>query len=447
MSYLSYIKNDKLNNSKFKKESKVPSKLSSNLNLTRNKNIDLCLEISTTLQKKNVHHRINSFSPIEKILEKKELEIPDQFNLMDPPTSKNKLQVNNKFKLISSLNTTQVDINTNAKFAVVDLNSNPYINENKHSGIEDYYSTTYSQISTQANSMGMKKFSQGKLPNFKMNVNKVTASFMKSFQAPENMNEMTQTNTEIFSKHTTILKEGSKVLPDIKSAPSSSPKTKKKQPSMFDLESQPKLYDNHTLDPEEVEFVYNKVFDKKFEYLINPKVTKKVTKVDLQNPEYKNKKKKKFIRTTYLEDKIKQIKQKIFFMKGIFDYSYPQILVGRIKICNSFLNKKEKEDAINNLKKNADDRYEVHKSHPRFQKIRESMVVDNLKEMNTSRCRKEGEEEQAEANEKNEKLKMMMTGDMRQYIHKNGSLKKIRLSLENGKVISSSQSFKSKNGK
>jgi hypothetical protein len=444
MSYLSYIRNDKLNNTKLKKEISVSSKLSSKLNLTRNQNIDISLAMTKTLQK-DLHNRIQSLSPIKKITEKNEFQLPENFNLLDPPPIKKQTEANSKFKFKSSLNKTRVDINTNAKFAVVDLNSNPYKNDFKQSVTEDYYSTTYSHNSTQANSMGMRNFSQAKLPNFKLNMNKVTASFMKSFNAPETVCEMTQTNPEILSKYALNFRETNGTLPEIlKESKTCSPKTKKKTPSIFNIESQPKLFDNHTLDQEEIEFIYKKVFDKKFDYLINPKVTKKVTKVDLQNPEYKNKKKKKYTRTSYLEDKIKQIKQKIFFMKGIFDYSYPQILVGRIKICNSFLNKKEKEEAILKLKKNADDRYELHKSDPRLQKIRESMVVDNLKEMNTSTGKKEGEEEQdekIEKNEKSEKLKMRMSGDMRQFVHKNGSLKKFRLSLENGKVMNSNIVF------
>jgi hypothetical protein len=101
------------------------------------------------------------------------------------------------------------------------------------------------------------------------------------------------------------------------------------------------------MNQSEVDNIYKKVFNKQFNYLINPKVVKKVDKFDLNDADYlyeKNKNKNEKKAGTYIEEKLKIIKTKIFFMKGVFDYSYPQIIVKKMRAFNKIIEEKKKKN-------------------------------------------------------------------------------------------------------
>ena len=88
----------------------------------------------------------------------------------------------------------------------------------------------------------------------------------------------------------------------------------------------------------EVDSIYNKIFDKKFAYLINPKVAKTERK-----KENKQNERMKVRQNEYIMEKIKDIKSRIFFMKGIVDYSFPKVIVHKGKVFNEYLSQQKKE--------------------------------------------------------------------------------------------------------
>lgn len=181
----------------------------------------------------------------------------------------------------------------------------------------------------------------------------------------------------------------------------------------------PKEGEQNPVNMAEVDFIYKKVFDKKFEYKLNPKKKKEVNKHELENADYRLEKeikrkmeqKVKEGKPNYIQEKIKSIKKKIFFMKGIFDYSYPPIIVKKFKVLNEILNKEkkkkdtmfartsdlsqidltdakmnkiEKENNLNknlsNLNVNANSTMMIHKMNTNRlkQKMNESIVVQNI---------------------------------------------------------------------
>lgn len=95
----------------------------------------------------------------------------------------------------------------------------------------------------------------------------------------------------------------------------------------------------------EVIAIYNKIFDKFYRKLFDPKAPK--TK-DLQDQIRRYLKLRG--KPSYLDDKIKDIKTKIFFMKCIFDFSYPEIIANKLKVQKNYYELMKKE--IHEAKKN-----------------------------------------------------------------------------------------------
>jgi len=62
-------------------------------------------------------------------------------------------------------------------------------------------------------------------------------------------------------------------------------------------------------------------------------------------------------KTQYIEEKINDIKRKIFFIKGVYDFSYPKIIVNKVKTSQDFFNENFKDekmklrDSMNNISK------------------------------------------------------------------------------------------------
>lgn len=95
-----------------------------------------------------------------------------------------------------------------------------------------------------------------------------------------------------------------------------------------------------------IDFVYKKIFDKKSRMLIekqpvdknaNEIKKKQKNKVESKSSEFNfnNKTNKK---RQYIEEKIEDIKKKIFFIKGVYDFSYPKIIVNKVKTAQDFYN-------------------------------------------------------------------------------------------------------------
>ena len=158
MSYLSYKKRDKYRESKrvLNKDISVTGKLVPDVKehgVTNNRQI------------KPSHFRIKSLSPEKRNLEEEKDKV-EAISVNDKKT---------KFKFKSSSNMRNVSLN-NHKVALVDLNRNAHSYDLRQLTTPDNVSgTLYSQYST-ATTFGFRSFSQGKLPNFQLNLKKVTAS-------------------------------------------------------------------------------------------------------------------------------------------------------------------------------------------------------------------------------------------------------------------------------
>jgi hypothetical protein len=104
-----------------------------------------------------------------------------------------------------------------------------------------------------------------------------------------------------------------------------------------------------------IDFVYKKIFDKKSRMLIekppsdkNNNEVKKKQKIKIESKasefNFNNKDAKK---RKYIEDKIEDIKRKIFFIKGVYDFSYPKIIVNKVKTAQDFYNSHHIEQKMN----------------------------------------------------------------------------------------------------
>jgi len=112
-----------------------------------------------------------------------------------------------------------------------------------------------------------------------------------------------------------------------------------------------KLYTTESNEDPEIQLIYNKIFDKYFRNFFDPKVPK---------TKEKHEQLRKYLKIqgnpTYIEDKIIDIKSKIFFLKGIIDFTYPKVLADKMKIQNEYYDKiandNMEELRINNENKN-----------------------------------------------------------------------------------------------
>jgi hypothetical protein len=110
----------------------------------------------------------------------------------------------------------------------------------------------------------------------------------------------------------------------------------------------------------ETELIYKKVFDKKYAKLINSsirsdgkRISQKTTPQSPINQPGKNTA--NFLNKppqTYVKDKIKDIKSKIFFIKGVFDYAYPLVMIEKIRSQKKYYEKYIEQFNKNILAKN-----------------------------------------------------------------------------------------------
>lgn len=102
-----------------------------------------------------------------------------------------------------------------------------------------------------------------------------------------------------------------------------------------------KVMDRNDSDAEKIEkeinVVYNKIFDKYYRKLFDPKGPHSKDKLEQIRKYLKLRGK-----PSYLDDKIKDMKSKIFFIKGIFDFAYPEIIGHRLKIQKNLYEKEIK---------------------------------------------------------------------------------------------------------
>lgn len=103
-----------------------------------------------------------------------------------------------------------------------------------------------------------------------------------------------------------------------------------------------------------IDFVYKKIFDKKSRHLFEKaQLEKKIIETTNKNHRTSLSLNKKapeinrnsiypniefFKKKQYIEDKIQDIKRKIFFIKGVYDYSYPKIIVNKVKTAQDYYN-------------------------------------------------------------------------------------------------------------
>ncbi len=187
-----------------------------------------------------------------------------------------------------------------------------------------------------------------------------------------------------------------------------------------------------------IDFFYKKIFDKKTRVIFNnkhPPENMGAKKKPENNSDdnfsseyFYNKFGCGFKKREYIEDKIIDIKRKIFFIKGVYDFSYPKIVVNKFKSKQNFFNNHHSEnklklmDPMNNT------------SHKFFEKYEEKLktVTEDfrklfyIKKLNTSSSIK---------NEKEENLKE--TDEDKENIFRSTfniglkSLKKPKLTLSN----------------
>jgi hypothetical protein len=89
-----------------------------------------------------------------------------------------------------------------------------------------------------------------------------------------------------------------------------------------------------------IDFIYKKIFDKRSRNLIE------VKQKEILNESIKKNSNKGGKKTQYIEEKINDIKRKIFFIKGVYDFSYPKIVVNNVKCSQVFFNENFKEEKL-----------------------------------------------------------------------------------------------------
>ncbi len=92
-----------------------------------------------------------------------------------------------------------------------------------------------------------------------------------------------------------------------------------------------------------IDFIYKKIFDKKSRFFFEKQTENKLSsesKKKHRNDYISNKNEfilnNMFKKKQYIEDKILDIKKKIFFIKGVYDFSYPKIVVNKVQTAQNF---------------------------------------------------------------------------------------------------------------
>lgn len=130
-------------------------------------------------------------------------------------------------------------------------------------------------------------------------------------------------------------------------------------PDFDELDAKRQQKEKEKRNKKEIDYIYKKVFDKKYEYLMRPKLIRDTSEVKTRSPVKKktlpdqenrndtifsNKSLSKNTvaepRHKYIYDKILGINSKIFFMKSIYDYCYPQVIIKRLKEEDKLFRKK-----------------------------------------------------------------------------------------------------------
>ncbi len=78
-----------------------------------------------------------------------------------------------------------------------------------------------------------------------------------------------------------------------------------------------------TEDEKNMRFQYNKIFSKKYQQIVGDS----------------NREGRKGVQNNYVKDKIDEMRSKIFFIKSVYDYTYPQIMVQKLKTMKGITNK------------------------------------------------------------------------------------------------------------
>ncbi len=95
-----------------------------------------------------------------------------------------------------------------------------------------------------------------------------------------------------------------------------------------------------TEEDKNMRFEYNKIFSKKYQQIVGDS----------------SREGKKIVKSNYVKDKIDEMRSKIFFIKSVYDYTYPQIMVQKLKtmkgITNKIRNKAIELDAQKMMKRN-----------------------------------------------------------------------------------------------
>jgi len=116
-----------------------------------------------------------------------------------------------------------------------------------------------------------------------------------------------------------------------------------------------KFFSKKDSSDSKIDFVYKKIFDKKSRMLIektildkdaNENKKKSKNKIDYESSDFLLNSLGMFKKKQYIEDKIQDIKRKIFFIKGVYDFSYPKIIVNKVKTAQDFYNVHHTEQKV-----------------------------------------------------------------------------------------------------
>lgn len=151
------------------------------------------------------------------------------------------------------------------------------------------------------------------------------------------------------------------------------------------------------LTSSKIDFVYKKIFDKKSRLLIekppldkNSNETAAVNKKKLKSKSENKSSDLKMIfgkgaqKRQYIEDKIEDIKRKIFFIKGVYDFSYPKIIVNKVKTAQDFYSahhieqKTKLRESMNNTSQKFLEKFEE-KCKITNEEFRKSFYVEKIK--------------------------------------------------------------------
>jgi hypothetical protein len=83
-----------------------------------------------------------------------------------------------------------------------------------------------------------------------------------------------------------------------------------------------------TEEEQNMRFQYNKIFSKKYQEMLSDNSKKNIRTRGRTNT-----------KSNYVKEKIDEMRSKIFFIKSVYDYTYPQIMVQKLKTMKSITNK------------------------------------------------------------------------------------------------------------